>query len=299
MRPRTVTRLAELPLTPNGKLDRRALPIGRRSDLGSGRTHEPPATDTERALVAIWEEVLGQPRIGVTDNFFEAGGHSLRVARVMGLVEQRLGIAAPLTTLFRSPTVRELAAALLDGARFGIAAIDDPMVRLGVSATGRLLFAFHRGAGDAAGFFQLAQKLDDCTFYAFNFIEADERLQRYADLMASVDPNGPCVLLGYSSGGNLAYHVAGVLERRGHRVSDIVMIDSARKLVRTPFSADEVKRIADQFLGHDSVRHYLTTPVLRDRAQRMVERSYAWIEDAVDFHMVGADIHVLTAEDSP
>ena len=76
------------------------------------------------------------------------------------------------------------------------------------------------------------------------------------------------------------------------------MIDSARKLVRTPFSADEVKRIADQFLGHDSVRHYLTTPVLRDRAQRMVERSYAWIEDAVDFHMVGADIHVLTAEDS-
>ena len=212
-------RLAELPLTPNGKLDRRALPIGRRSDLGSGRTHEPPATDTERALVAIWEEVLGQPRIGVTDNFFEAGGHSLRVARVMGLVEQRLGIAAPLTTLFRSPTVRELAAALLDGARFGIAAIDDPMVRLGVSATGRLLFAFLPEYGDAAGFFQLAQKLDDCTFYAFNFIEADERLQRYADLMASVDPNGPCVLLGYSSGGNLAYHVAGCSsgEDRGQR----------------------------------------------------------------------------------
>ena len=272
MVPRSITRLDRLPLTPNGKVDRRSLPAPTREG-GAGRPCEPPATETERALVAIWQEALGRGDIGVTDNFFDAGGHSLKVARVMALVEQRLGVAAPLTALFRGPTIRELAAAVLDAARFGVAAIDDPMLRLGLASNERPLFAFPPGTGDAAGFFQVAQRLENCTFYGFNFIESGARLKRYADLIATVDPVGPYMLFGYSSGGNLAYHVAGELEARGHTVTDIVMIDSARKLARTPFTPEEVRRIADDFLGHASIQHYLTTPVLRERAYRMIERS--------------------------
>jgi tyrocidine synthetase-3 len=208
-------------------------------------------------------------------------------------------VAAPLTTLFRAPTIRELAGAVLDAASFGVSAIDDAMVRLGPPSDGRPVFAFPPGTGDAAGFIQVAQRLENCVFYAFNFSESDHRMQLYADLITSVDPMGPYLLFGYSSGGNLAYHVAGELEARDRTVTDIVMIDSARKLARTPFTAEEVRRVADGFLGHESIRDYLSTPVLRDRAYRMIERSYAWIEHAVDFHTVGADIHVLTAEDSP
>jgi amino acid adenylation domain-containing protein len=298
MVPRSITRLARLPLTANGKVDRRALASASRSRHG-GHTCEPPTTDTERALVAIWEAALGRADIGVTDNFFDIGGHSLKVARVMALVEQRLGVAAPLTTLFRAPTIRELAAALLDAARFGVSTIDDAMVRLGPPTSRRPLFAFPPGTGDAAGFLQVAQRLDNCVFYAFNFIDSDARLQEYADLITSVDAVGPYVLFGYSSGGNLAYHVARELEARDRMVTDIIMIDSARKLARTPFTPQEVRRIADDFLGHESIRHYLKTPVLRERAYRLIERSYEWIEHAVDFHPVRADIHVLTAEDSP
>ncbi|HKB13082.1 MAG TPA: amino acid adenylation domain-containing protein [Vicinamibacterales bacterium] len=298
MVPQAIVRLDRLPLTVNGKIDRRALPVLETGRRGSRRRYEPPATDTERALVAIWEAVLGYSGIGVTDNFFDAGGHSLTVARVMASIERMLGVAAPLTTLFRRPTIRELAAALLDAASFGVSAIDEPMIRLGLPNDAPPLFAFPPGTGDAAGFFQVAQLLDNCAFYGFNFIESENRLERYADLIASVDPIGPYVLFGYSSGGNLAYHAARELEARGRVVTDIIMIDSARKLARTPFAPGEVRRIADEFLGHDSIRQYLATPVLRDRAYRMIERSYAWIEQAVDLHTVRADIHVLTAEDS-
>jgi amino acid adenylation domain-containing protein len=297
MVPRSITRLARLPLTSNGKVDRRALTSTSRTRHAG--TCEPPTTDTERALVTIWEEALGRAEIGVADNFFDIGGPSLKVARVMALVEQRLGVAAPLTTLFRAPTIRELAVALLDAARFGVSAIDDAMVRLGPPLSRPPLFAFPPGTGDAAGFLQVAQRLDNCVFYAFNFIDSDTRLQQYADLIMSVDAVGPYVLFGYSSGGNLAYHVARELEARDRIVTDIIMIDSARKLARTPFTPEEVRRIADEFLGHESIRHYLKTPVLRERAYRLIERSYEWIEHAVDFHRVRADIHVLTAEDSP
>jgi len=84
-------------------------------------------------------------------------------------------------------------------------------------------------------------------FCGFNFIEAESRISNYADLVASIDPKGPYLSFGCSSGGNLAYHVAREIENRCRRVSDIVMIDSARKFERTPYSLEEVRRIADCF----------------------------------------------------
>ena len=104
------------------------------------------------------------------------------------------------------------------------------------------------------------------------------------------------MFLGYSSGGNLAYHVAREIEGRGQRVSDIVMIDSGRKLEPTPFSPEEVQNVADQFLQHESVRPYLASPILRDKAYRLIRSSHAYIENAVDYHPISANIHVLVQE---
>jgi amino acid adenylation domain-containing protein len=298
MVPTHILRLERLPLTPNGKVDRRALPQPERADARSGRPLAAPRTETERALVAIWEETLGVRGLGIDDDFFEAGGHSLKVARVMDLVRKRLDVAVPLTVLFRTPTVRALAAALMDLARFGVREADDVMVRLGGPQGAPPVFAFPPGTGDAAGFIQLAQQLKTCALHAFNFIPADSRMKDYADHVMRVDPAGPYVFFGYSSGGNLAYHVAAEIERRGRRVAHIVMVDSTRKLARVAMSAEAVRQIADEFLGHESISALLTTPVLRDRAYRLIEASYAWIEHAVDFHTVESTIHVLKAEDS-
>ena len=296
MVPSYFVRMEKIPLNPNGKADRSRLPVPEVHRRDSSHVYEPPASETEEQLVKIWEEVLGREPVGVTDNFFDSGGHSLKVAKVAALIAERLKAVIPLTILFQQPTVRQLSEYLLAETSFGHTGIDDARVHLSGPQEGPNLFAFPPGVGDALGFLQLAQQLKPYSFYGFNFIEDESRLKKYADLVGEIDPEGPYLFLGYSSGGNLAYHVAREIERRGQRVSDIVMIDSGRKLEPTPFAPEEVQKIADQFLQHESVRPYLASPILRDKAYRLIRSSYAYIENAVDYHRISADIHVLVQE---
>jgi thioesterase domain-containing protein/acyl carrier protein len=289
-------KLEVMPLNSNGKVDRRALPAPA-SQAAAARTVEPPRTETEREIALIWQEALNRKDIGVTDNFFDSGGHSLKVAKVVSLIEKKLGIAIPLASVFKHATIRELAAYVLDKARFGIDVADEPMVCLS-RGSARTIFAFPPGTGDAAGFIQVADALKPSTFYGFNFIEAETRIGDYADLVMRVDVEGPYFLFGYSSGGNLAYHVAHELERRGRSVSDIVMVDSGRKLERFPFDPVEVRAIADEFLSHESNAPYLNTVLLKEKAYRRVESSYAYFENAVDHHRIAANIHLITSENS-
>jgi len=284
-----------MPLNANGKVDRKALPDPLVTQEIQHARHEAPGTETEHQLNEIWKEVLGHTQFGATDNFFDWGGHSLKVTKVVALIKARLGAVVPLTVFFTRPTIRELAEYILDGAKFGVVGIDEAIVPLSVDPGGPNLFAFPPGTGDALGFVQIASRLP-CRFYGFNFIEAESRLQDYADLITRVDADGPYILFGYSSGGNLAYHVTRELEQRGRRVAGIIMVDSARKLQRTPFAGEEIERITNDFLEDESVRSYMASAVLREKSQRLIRSSLRYVESAVDYHMIDADIHVLTSE---
>jgi hypothetical protein len=113
-RPAALILVPALPLTPNGKLDRTALPDPA-ADRPSGFPAAGPCTLTERRVAAIWREVLSLPRIGVTDNFFEIGGHSLSIAAVHARLTAQEGPRLHLVDMFKYPTIRALAAHL-DGA---------------------------------------------------------------------------------------------------------------------------------------------------------------------------------------
>ncbi|MDB9524396.1 amino acid adenylation domain-containing protein [Oscillatoria sp. CS-180] len=104
--------LDALPLTPNGKVDRNALP----TPEGSLQP-EPlvlPRTQVETAIAAIWQTVLAVEQVGLHDNFFDLGGHSLLMVRVHGQIQQQLSVNIPLVELFRYPTVNALATYLRD-----------------------------------------------------------------------------------------------------------------------------------------------------------------------------------------
>jgi amino acid adenylation domain-containing protein len=297
MVPAYLVPLERMPLNANGKVDRQALPAPAAVREQADRDFSEPRGETERELAKVWEEVLGQTGIGATDNFFDWGGHSLKVTKAVSLIERRLGVVVPLTVFFTHPTVRGLAGHIIDSARFGVQGIDEAMVPLGVEGDGPRLFAFPPGTGDALGYIQLAGLLKPYRFYGFNYIEAESRLRDYADLIMGVDADGPYLLFGYSSGGNLAYQVARELEERGRTVAGILMIDSARRLKKMPLSEAEIERVANTFLGDESVRAYLENPILHEKARRLVRSSLAYVESAVDQHTIHADIHVLTSEE--
>ncbi|MFI5179498.1 MAG: amino acid adenylation domain-containing protein, partial [Vicinamibacterales bacterium] len=101
--------LDTLPMTPSGKVDRQALPAPeRRSESDRGAVA--PATDMEAAVARIWQEALDVERVGIHDNFFDLGGHSLLLARVHERLNDRLGLELSIMDLFRHPTVHALAA---------------------------------------------------------------------------------------------------------------------------------------------------------------------------------------------
>ncbi|NJL35423.1 MAG: methyltransferase [Leptolyngbyaceae cyanobacterium SM1_4_3] len=117
MRPDAIVPLDTLPLTANGKVDRRAL----RSQWQAKSTQPTSETDytaprnaIETAIATLWQELLRCDRVGIDDNFFERGGDSLLATQMMTRIRQMFCVEVPLRTLFQSPTVAALAAAIAD-----------------------------------------------------------------------------------------------------------------------------------------------------------------------------------------
>jgi amino acid adenylation domain-containing protein len=125
MVPASITVLGRLPLTPNGKLDRRALPAPERASRPDGQAYAAPRSELEQRLADIWQEVLNLPRVGVEDNFFDLGGHSLLLARLHAALPAIAPRQMPLVELFKYPTIRALAAALADAPASAPAAQSD------------------------------------------------------------------------------------------------------------------------------------------------------------------------------
>ena len=98
-----------LPLSANGKVDRRSLPVPGDIRVSLGVEYVAPRNEVEEQLVAIWAEVLKLEQVGVHDNFFDLGGHSLMATQVVSRMREQMQIEMPLSEMFGYPTVAELA----------------------------------------------------------------------------------------------------------------------------------------------------------------------------------------------
>jgi acyl carrier protein len=108
MVPSAFVMLEELPLTANGKLDKKALPAPALM-RDEREAYVEPRTEIELQLAAIWSEVLGVERIGIHDDFFALGGHSLMAAQLVARVTDSLRVGLPIRRLFDTPTVAGIA----------------------------------------------------------------------------------------------------------------------------------------------------------------------------------------------
>ena len=104
--------LPALPLSPNGKVDARALPAPERVRPELEAAYAAPKSELERIIATVWQEALAVGKVGIHDNFFDLGGHSLLLARVHARLREVLGRDISLVELFKNPTVSSLAAAL-------------------------------------------------------------------------------------------------------------------------------------------------------------------------------------------
>jgi amino acid adenylation domain-containing protein len=112
MVPSYFMQIERIPLTFNGKVNRKSLP---QPELKNGESYTPPTNHIERKLVEIWSEILGRDSgvlpasIGIDDNFFDLGGHSLKATVMIARTHKELSVKVPLGEIFKMPTIRALA----------------------------------------------------------------------------------------------------------------------------------------------------------------------------------------------
>ncbi|MGL3211797.1 phosphopantetheine-binding protein [Bradyrhizobium sp. BR 1433] len=117
MIPTHYVRLERMPLTSNGKIDRSSLPEPTAENIQPAQVFAAPSTETEKALAALWCQLLKLESIGRHDNFFELGGESLLVVRAVSRMRKIFGVDVQLRNLFERPTLAELAE-VIDGMRW-------------------------------------------------------------------------------------------------------------------------------------------------------------------------------------
>ncbi|GAA0263883.1 hypothetical protein GCM10010492_76160 [Saccharothrix mutabilis subsp. mutabilis] len=225
MVPPAFVALDRIPRTTNGKLDRAALPAPDLSATVAGRT---PRDHREAVLCGLFAELLGLPEVGIDDDFFSLGGHSLLVARLIGRVRAEFGVSIGIRTVFEAPTVAKLVPRL--GVDTGSPL--DTLLPLRAGGSGPALFCVAPATGLAWSFAALLAHLPDQPVYGLQPV-ADEGFTSIADLAASyvrrvreVQPSGPYRLLGASFGGLVAHEMAVVLRERGEAVELVALLDS-------------------------------------------------------------------------
>ncbi len=222
-----------LPLTTNGKVDRAALPA---AATVKTEVHEPfaPQDGLELKLLRLWESVLPGGSIGIDDNFFELGGHSLLAVRLFTQIETMFGRNLPLATLFQAPTVRLLAQVLRNE---GWAAPWSSLVVLKNGGNRTPFFCVHAAGGNVLEYHALASLMDpEQPFYGFQARGLDgnqaphttikEMATHYIKEMRDVQPEGPYLIGGRSSGGTVAFEMACQLAAEGQAVELLALLDT-------------------------------------------------------------------------
>ncbi|WP_161964298.1 non-ribosomal peptide synthetase [Chitinophaga flava] len=214
MLPGRYIELAELPLTTNGKIDKKRLPDIAGTGLETGVTYVAPRNETEERLVTIWQEVLDEERIGVKDNFFDRGGHSLNVTRLTSLIYKTFEVRIGFDELFETVILEDQALLISEARKTPFVAIS-PVVQqdhYALSSSQQRLWVVSQLKDGSIAYnisaaYRLEGALDDAAFVkAFNtLVERHEMLRT----IFKEDEQGEVkqfILSSKEAGAGLIYH---------------------------------------------------------------------------------------------
>jgi len=224
-----------------------------------------PRNATERELASLWSSLLGVAPVGIHDDFFDLGGHSLIAVRLLGKIKKAFGVDFALDSLFRAPTIATCAQLIAEelGIEPAVPATTEfsdpsttaavvsadaapihrqqlswsPLVPIQLNGARLALFCVHGAGGNVLNLRDLSRRLgDDQPFYALQAQGVDGKLPPlrsveemallYLAAVREVQPHGPYLLAGYSGGGVVALEMAQRLHAAGEEVSFLGFLDT-------------------------------------------------------------------------
>ena len=241
MLPAAIGFVPALPLTVQGKIDIDALPaIDAPAVAAASRA---PRDALERELVELWKELLGVTQIGIDDDFFANGGHSLLAARLFAHLDRRLAHPLPLATIFDAPTIAALAERVRDADAQRPAWPETVRMHAVDARAAAFRGPRHRRqrggagcAGAAPGRRAVADRVDRARARRARDAAYDDRGDRtrpHREIRA-LQPEGPYDLFGACIGGVVAYEIAQQLTAAGERIGHLMLLDPAFRGVARP-----------------------------------------------------------------
>jgi amino acid adenylation domain-containing protein len=257
--------LDALPLNPNGKVDRRALATQKWQSASVAPDETiavSPRDKLELQVQQIWEQVLGINSVGIRDNFFEIGGHSLLAAGLLAEIEKIFGKNLPLSTIFQSPTIEQLADILREP-EWSSPSPSMVVIQPGTGSYKPPLFCIHV-LGRGLEFYRplmnyidqsqpvlgLSTQIMDEKLAPPNRVE--ELAAYYIKEMQIFQPYGPYFILGVSFGGTVAFEIARQLDAKGQKVALLGLLDT--------YGPDAFKSSSEKKRGQRAMKVLQLTP---------------------------------------
>lgn len=256
MLPAVFVPLDEFPLTTNGKLDRTALPEPSLTRPHLATPFAAARTNLEHKLVDLWQSLFQLDHIGIHDNFFDLGGHSLLLIQFASTLQHSLNINLTLLQLLQNPTIAALATEISSQSHTPKNTLplkpESNLICLQPAGNKTPLFFIPGGGGGEEEFVaygQLTRRLSlDRPVYGFLapgltgqpvYTETTRMAQDYVQSMRQVQPNGPYLLLGECIGGKMAWEMAHHLHQQGQTVGLLAMLNT--KAVHIPHAPNQYR----------------------------------------------------------
>ncbi len=274
MIPAEIAELEALPRTLNGKVDRQILSRTEYTShsISHQGTYVTPRDETEVKLQFLWKEILDVYPIGVTENFFDLGGHSLSIVQLLTRIKRVFGRELSLTTLFQYPTVEGIARMLREPSESKDDQISSPLIELRRADNGWPFFCAHPADENLVCYFALARYLGERqSFYGLQSpifygdgktsYRVETVASSYVNAVRSIQPHGPYLLGGWSTGGVFAFEMAQQLYRQEERVALLVLIDTPAPPYSNTDVYDVTSAVVDfaSFLGRHNVHNLSVT----------------------------------------
>lgn len=284
--------LDKMPITLNGKIDRKALPQEFES-IPIGASYEEPRNVVEETIVKLWKKVLKTDRkISINDSFFDLGGNSMKLVELASLINKEFQIEISLAQILKNIKVKELSEYLVTKFKEDSNA---PYILFNDNNEENI-FCFPPVTGYGLIFNDFSEVLNNYSLYAFNFIESEDRIEKYIAAIKEIKPQGPYTLMGYCVGGRLAFKAVKELEKRGDVVRDLIILDGYRQLEKPEKLKLGVQEYADDLAV--SIEKDTRYTLFKDEIVVKAKTYYEYSINMLDTGVLNSDIHLITAEDA-
>lgn len=243
--------LGEFPLTNNGKIDRKSLPLPRKEEVTQS-SKRVAQNEIQKQVMEMWTEILDIEEIDINDNFFDLGGYSIQATLLLGKIKSVYKVEIPLKEIFTSPTIKNISEIISCKLKSStsikaknILAKEEKAViihtekslllREGTESS-KNIFLIHDVTGELEGYIDFSKfidlefncwgiRVDYITGNSPKYLDFDTIAKEYIGRIKEIQPCGPYIIGGWSTGGVIALKIVQLLEQMGADVSILYVFD--------------------------------------------------------------------------